>query len=441
MRRLLTLLLVAWVFLPAAARAGDEDPKERARKIAEAKKAKEEADKKFAEAVNAAIDKGRLWLEKQQMGDGAFGYFQAGQRDMYDLGLQALSLLTLVKCGAVEKDPVMVRGIRRLREMYDVPEPQGWNFKGQGALKTYSVAAVILFYEALYDPVVPVKPGDRYAPPKKKACKFPKDVEEIVRYLVSWLVEKQEDQVWRYPGGLEGNQDLSNTQYALLALMAAARCGIDAPAATYKRALTYLLEQQTKEGPEVVRWIPNPAYEPGADDRYGPFLGGPKDRARGWAYLPDQKDKNVESGSMTTAGIAGLAICRDRLRAAKAIDKEVENRIERSMLDGIAWLSKNFTVTVNPGATPGWHYYYLYGLERAGAMTGLDLFGKHDWYREGAEVLLKQQMPDGGWPDVVAQPNAKFQTRLTQSCFALLFLRRATVPPSQPVGPVVTSGD
>jgi hypothetical protein len=278
--------------------------------------------------------------------------------------------------------------------------------------------------------------GDRYAAPKKRACKFPKDVEEIVRYLVLWLVGKQEEQVWRYPGGHEGNQDLSNTQYALLALQAAARCGIEAPANVYKRALAYLLEQQEKKGPEVVRWIPNPAYEPGTDDHYGPFTAQSKDKARGWGYLPGEPVG--ASGSMTTAGIAGLSICRDRLRALDALDKDTDKRIDRSLLDGIAWLAKEFRVDTNPGATPGWHYYYLYGLERAGAMTGLQYFGKRDWYREGAEFLIKAQMRDGGWPEATNDRNARFQIRLTQTCFALLFLRRATVPPALPVGPVVT---
>ena len=165
-------------------------------------------------------------------------------------------------------------------------------------------------------------------------------------------------------------------------------------------------------------------------------MGGPRDHARGWAYLPGIE---TWTGSMTTAGIAGLAIVKDRLRALGKSDKETEKKIDASLIDACAWLAKNFAVNKNPGGG-GWHYYYLYGLERAGAMTGLRWFGQHEWYREGAEYLIHAQEPDGGWPAYTGPENTSLQIRVTQSCFALLFLRRASVPPSQPIGPVVTSG-
>ena len=245
--------------------------------------------------------------------------------------------------------------------------------------------------------------------------------------------------MWRYPGGLEGPEDLSNTQYALLALQAAARCGIEVSASVYEKALAYLLENQARTGPEVVRWLPNPSYEPGTEsERYGPFMGGPKDHARGWAYLPGSE---AYTGSMTTAGIAGLAIVKDRLRALNRLEKETEKKIDAALVDGCAWLGKEFAVDKNPNTTGGWHYYYLYGLERAGAMTGLRWFGKREWYREGAQYLIRKQEPDGGWPSYTGPDNASQQFRTVQSCFALLFLRRASVPPAQPIGPVVTSGN
>ena len=106
--------------------------------------------------------------------------------------------------------------------------------------------------------------------------------------------------------------------------------------------------------------------------------------------------------------------------------EEFGKRMERGIADGLAWLNLNFSVRNNPGPRGGrWHYYYLYGLERTGVLTDKRtgvltdkrFMGDHDWYREGAEYLVRRQRADGSWPG-----------GLMDSCFALLFLRRATVP-------------
>jgi hypothetical protein len=69
-----------------------------------------------------------------------------------------------------------------------------------------------------------------------------------------------------------------------------------------------------------------------------------------------------------------------------------------------------------------WTYYYLYGCERAGVLAGTYRFGAHDWWDEGAAWLLGQQSADGSWPvESVLSHQA-------DTCFALLFLARATVP-------------
>jgi hypothetical protein len=143
---------------------------------------------------------------------------------------------------------------------------------------------------------------------------------------------------------------------------------------------------------------------------------------------------------MTTAGLAALAIVKERLQALNSLDAALSGRITPALVDGLAWLSKNYSVEKNPGQGSGWHYYYLYGLERVGAFTGLQHIGKHDWYREGAEVLLKAQQADGRWPWPEGPEMAKASSDMIETCFALLFLRRATVPPAQPLGPVITGG-
>ena len=84
---------------------------------------------------------------------------------------------------------------------------------------------------------------------------------------------------------------------------------------------------------------------------------------------------------------------------------------------------------------------YLYGLERVGALLGWKYIGKHDWYREGAEYLLKAQTAPGGWPAAAKSDNPDHEDEILQTCFALLFLKRATVPPQAPIGPVMTGDD
>ena len=36
--------------------------------------------------------------------------------------------------------------------------------------------------------------------------------------------------------------------------------------------------------------------------------------------------------------------------------------------------------------------YYLYGLERVGRLTAQRFIGEHDWYREGADHLVNEEI-------------------------------------------------
>ena len=55
-------------------------------------------------------------------------------------------------------------------------------------------------------------------------------------------------------------------------------------------------------------------------------------------------------------------------------------------------------------------------------LYGTEMIGRHEWYVEGAEMLLAAQNADGSWA-------AKTQVNpLRDTCFAILFLRRATRP-------------
>lgn len=198
-------------------------------------------------------------------------------------------------------------------------------------------------------------------------------IQDLADRLVSW----QEPQGWGYPGG----GDLSNTQYAALGLRAAALSGAEVPERVWHDLAKSLERYSDKEG------------------GYG-YRGG-----RG------------SSGSMTCAGLGTLAICDAMLtRLGKITRRQMGGFAERKE-NSAEWLAKHFTVTRNPGGN-GWLFYYLYGLERVGALAGLRTIGEHDWYAEGAAFLVRSQGSEGAWA-----------SNVNDTAFALLFLSRATSSP------------
>jgi hypothetical protein len=93
----------------------------------------------------------------------------------------------------------------------------------------------------------------------------------------------------------------------------------------------------------------------------------------------------------------------------------------QAIRDGAAWLAHNFSESSNPNSAQH-YYYYLYGLERAGVLTCCEMFGEHDWYGKGANAILGRQNADGSWP------TDGFSGATANTCFCILFLKRATTP-------------
>jgi hypothetical protein len=145
----------------------------------------------------------------------------------------------------------------------------------------------------------------------------------------------------------------------------------------------------------------------------------------GWCY-GGKNHCRKGYGSMTAGAVGSLIICdyvlgRDWTR----------NPVVKSGLD---WMAKNFSVSENPGppehggGRPGYMlYYYLYGLERAAILYGTERVGAHDWYEEGKKYLLENQNARGSW----ACPDGG--NDVWDTCFAILFLRRAIPPLPPPV--------
>jgi hypothetical protein len=226
------------------------------------------------------------------------------------------------------------------------------------------------------------------------------DAREEVERLVAELVRGQcRNGQWTYAyrnTAKKRSGDNSNTQLACLALAVARVRRLAVPDEAFARLDAFLLESQNADG--------------------------------GFGYSHNQRTASY--ASMTAGGAMMLALCGDpkRPEAKRAF----------------AWLARGFDPAANRGAGGAfgkakgrrgenfWKHYWLWSLERACGAAGLaDLQGQ-DWYALGARHLLDRQQPDGCWRDPERQ--------LVATCFALLFLRRATARSLTPTPATTTPG-
>ncbi len=314
-----------------------------------------------AEEVRRAIDRAVGYLRREEKGRGHWG-----DTAYYPGGVSALCTLALLEAGVPTDDPLVQRALNNLRSV-DTP-------------KVYVQSLQLMVF---------CRAGQVTDRPR-------------IRGKVRWLESVQVTEGrgrggWGYPG--ETRADPSNSQFALLGLHEAEKAGFEVQQRTWQAALGYWHRGQSANG--------------------------------SWRY-PGRSD----SGSMTCAGVASLIITLGSQGDGGAtVEDSVcqcgeggdDERIEK----GLRWLGDHFSVTSNPG-DDNFHFYYLYGLERVGRLTAQrflyrydvknDTTIKYDWYREGADYLVKRQNPDGYW-------EADFsQVPEIATSFGLLFLSKGRRP-------------
>jgi hypothetical protein len=239
---------------------------------------------------------------------------------------------------------------------------------------------------------------------------------------------------WRYNipvgngtfnNGVRGATDMSSSQLAMLAFLAAERCGLAQPDGFYLDILKWTLAEQEDTGPKVKRF--DPMRRASDDEKYGASTAV-MDEARGWAYMKRSTDEGETrvTTSMTSCGIANVLICSSILKARGNQDfiTQWEAKAEKAWHDGNAWYQEHWDITrnVNTSGTNGYHFYALYCIERVGDLKGVNLLGGKPWYQEGAQLLVDAQFVGGYW----TKSDTHQPEDLLNTCFALLFLNRAT---------------
>ncbi len=406
------------------------------------------ADADFVKKVNAAVDRADAWLAKGQQEDGGYGVYHFHSNRDYVAGQTALALLARIAAGENQYSDSLTRGFIWL--------------KNHPPKLTYEVGLTLMVFDARSAPVGERQRVDKMTPAELAKYAFPRALQpgdaDYLQPLVERLVRERFHECWSYGNDTTGQvattADMSNTQYAVLGLKAASRMGLEFDRGVLADVLEYFLDHQQPSGKEV-KWIDVRDGQDGKPKEYAR-----KVEAKGFCYTYGTRDGPELCGSRACIGIACIELALDDLLtkgkgAALAVARKRRRDAVVSIDSALAWMQERFSVTQNPldplppagrapppaggpGAPPpppagpgaGYFYYYLYALERVGALTARKYIGRHDWYREGADELIARQLPDGSWP------SGGYDNELVNTCFALLFLRRATLR-----GSVTVSGD
>ncbi|MBV9125900.1 MAG: hypothetical protein JO112_21325, partial [Planctomycetes bacterium] len=369
--------------------------------------------------IQLAIDRGVTYLKKTQNFNGT---------TPQNVGAAALNGLALLECGVPADDPAVQRAAEVVRE------------SSVGLTYTYSLALSILFLDRLGDPddvpliqslTVRLLAGQKADHGWTYECP---PISEAEMHRLSSLVQQHPQLTARNTApqnSLPGKRlasplpreikdqlkllskmapapmitDNSNTQFATLALWVARRYDLPVDRALERVELRFR-NSQNADG--------------------------------GWGYFPLGRGMNLSTPTMTCAGLLGLAVAHGvtnaRLHASTTLERNPPAR-NNSFRDpairaGLVAAGATIGYPVGNKKDPrhpvpiigrgGRGFYYLWSLERVAVIYGLKTINKKDWYAWGSEILLASQLTDGSW-------QGQYPEGGVDTCFALLFLRRANL--------------
>lgn len=339
-------------------------------------------DDKLVAEVKSAIDKARDYLLERQDNSGSW------KDDVRPAGGTALITLALLNAGE-PGDPNDPKDKEKRKKYHEaIQSALAW-LRDNPSSQTYALALETMVFCFVNDQ---------------------KDRKRI-EANAALLLEFRMADGWSYsrPGvrNTTGVADNSNTQYALLALHEAIQRGVKVPPKVLVEIRDFFLKTQVKSG--------------------------------GWGY----KGPNpVSTMTMTTAGLCNLLITGMDLSEGKAALRKdgsaekcgqyKENDAVNKALEWIgdrhpaSYTDQDVITTFTSSPNTSSPFYGLYGLERAGRLSGQRYFGGHDWYETACRWLVKAQKADGTWNSDFA--NGHDKPKAVATSFALLFLSKGRTP-------------
>jgi len=336
------------------------------------------------------IERGLAWLRTRQRTDGSW-YCKQGTY----VGVTSLIATAFLNAGYDENDPTVRKAIQYIvRNVHS-----DGSIYSQYYRRTYETSLAIIALVATHN----------------------ETYRNVIENAKDWLINSQWDEHcywgsvskdnWYYGGfgyGYNVRPDLSNTQFALLALDAA---GLPRDDPTWTKAQVFLHRCQDVDFPITLN-------VEGEDYVVEPY--NVKHNDGGFAYTPT--DSRASYGSMTGAGVWGLLLCGVDINDPRAVA-------------AVNWIRNHYTWDENPVGHGNWVLYYYYlSMSKALLMTGLETIDGHDWYNElynklvGLQRVINEQQ--GYW--VNTNPSGFEDLPELVTAYAILSLEtRAKVPPVQ----------
>lgn len=327
--------------------------------------------------------------------------FLKARADYGRTGMNAFVAYTLIKAGESPESPYIQNCIKNILADHNQKNEDGELFYKPGADFNYCAGAQLMVLEAI----------------------SPEKYFTEIRTTTDFLIKNQQaDGSWYYDYDNPNSGDTSISQYAILGLWAAERAGVVVPISVWDKAARWHLSTQLKSG----AFCYQPKTE-GAPRHTMAVAGTGSISVISMQVYPDGKLRSspVKKISKQKKKRFGFLEKVDLTNKEEKPDEKQQNlntkptvsydALESGKTKGLSWITQNFNVR-----TPtGWPIYYLYGIERLGAITDTKTFGPHDWYAEGARHLLESQEKDGSWKTVGAIG--------ANTCLAVIFLSKATV--------------
>jgi len=327
--------------------------------------------------LSEPIEKGLAWLRTSQRSDGSW---------LSNVGVTSLTALAFLNAGYDETDATVSKAISYILS------------------KVHSDGSIYISY-SVYETSTAILP---------LVATHNANYATIIENAKNWLVGAQQDETFGYTptnyqyGGwtyssARGDPDLSNTQFALLALDAANLPKADS---AWSKAIMFTQRCQNRPASNDQAWA-HVTTQSSYND--GGFIYRPS----GWSLAGG----TLSYGSMTGAGIWGLL-----LSGVPKADERVVAALD--------WVTNHYTWNNNPvyGSRP---YYYYLSMSKALTMYGEPVINGHDWYQELYDKIVGMQIDAGSGKGYWSTPAEDYNPILTTAYAILSLQTRAVALPVQ----------